>query len=205
ITGSGSLVISGNNRLFLNSATGANTFTGGLVINSTQQVLFQNSGQAGAGTITVNGGAIASNVAGIFIPNAITFTGAMSLGGNGNNQVFTLTGPVTLSGNVFVDTTATVNVYGVVSGNTASLTLTSGAGTLLLANADTYGGGTYLAGGILQLGNNTALGSGAVTFAGGTLNAAITLAAVNNTINLPNTTANITGATNLNFTGQVNL
>ncbi len=192
IIGSGSLVISGNNRLYLNSAAGANTFTGGLVINSTQQVLFNTNNQAGAGTITINGGAIASNTAGITIANPLTITGAVSLGGNGNNNAFLMTGPVTLSGNAFIDTTSTVTASGTVSG-TGAITTTSGGGSLTLISTNTYSGGTILAGGTLSLGSPASLGSGTVTFAGGALNSLYNLT-LSNAVLIPNTTATISGS-----------
>src|SRR5207249_1838669 len=85
-----------------------------------------------------------------------------------------------------------------------SKALTMAGGTLTLANADTYSGGTYLIGGSLSVGHPAALGTGAATFGGGILTAAYKLT-VGNTINIPNTTAVFGGASNLTLSGAVNL
>ena len=57
-----------------------------------------------------------------------------------------------------------LTVSGVISGG-KSLTM-SGAGTLVLSNANTYTGGTTINSGVLQVTNNLALNTAALTFAG---------------------------------------
>ncbi|MEN4918929.1 autotransporter-associated beta strand repeat-containing protein [Achromobacter spanius] len=60
-------------------------------------------------------------------------------------------------------------VAGVISGADPASTLTkTGTGTLVLAGANTYAGGTVLQAGEIKVGADTALGSGALTAAGGT-------------------------------------
>jgi autotransporter-associated beta strand protein len=54
------------------------------------------------------------------------------------------------------------------------------SGTLRLAVANTYAGGTTLAGGTLDVGNGSALGSGSVTLGGGTLSFAAATTIANN-------------------------
>ncbi len=208
LTGPGSLVVTGAGRLYIDSATGANTFSGGLVVNSGDQVLFQNNGQLGTGTITLNGGAIDSNAANTIVSNPVNLNGAFSFGGNGNHNNVIFTGPVTLTGNAFIDTTNTTTLSGVVSGS-GTLALTSGAGALILSNANTYTGGTFLTGGILEVSDNNGLGTGALTVTGGSFAPRDTALALSNTLNLANVTLTIASATtqgeNLAFTGPVNL
>ena len=62
-------------------------------------------------------------------------------------------------------------INGVISGSGGTL-IKTGGGNLILANANTYDGGTTVQAGMLQLGNATALGatSGALTVNGGLLN-----------------------------------
>ncbi len=64
-------------------------------------------------------------------------------------------------------------INGVISSSTGSL-IKTGGGNLVLANANTYGGGTIVQAGMLQLANTTALGatSGPLTVNGGLLNLA---------------------------------
>jgi RHS repeat-associated protein/uncharacterized repeat protein (TIGR01451 family) len=56
----------------------------------------------------------------------------------------------------------------------------SGAGTLSIANANTYGGGTTIGAGTLEANNNSALGSGPVTLSGGTLSNSVSSLLTNN-------------------------
>ena len=107
IAGAGSLIVSGQGRLFLSSAAGANTFSGGLVVNSGNQVLFQNNAQAGTGTLTLNGGAITSNGGSATLSNPVTLNGAFAFvrQRQPNGSTVTFTGPVTMNTNAFIDTT----------------------------------------------------------------------------------------------------
>jgi len=92
--------------------------------------------------------------------------GTLQLGAGGANG--SLGGPVSNSAHLAFnrgdDATFSQPVYG-----TGAVT-NQGPGTLTLAGANTYTGGTTLAGGTLQLGSAGAVGaSGTLTFAGGTL------------------------------------
>jgi len=81
----------------------------------------------------------------------------------GGNSPYLVTNAVTVSpASVTVNTTNSYTIAGSAIAGTASLTK-SGAGTLTLTNANTYSGGTTLAGGTLYVANNNALGTGPVT------------------------------------------
>ncbi len=215
LTGPGSLVVSGQSRVYFNMAANVNTFSGGLVINSANQAIFQNGGNSGSGTITLTGGSYSpTNGNTGTVANAVILNGFISINGNvgstASNSIFT--GPVTLNNNAVIDATNTAIFNGVVSG-TGSLTVASNANgnSVVLNNANTYTGGTFLTGGILQVNNNNSLGaaSNPLTLAGGTLNC-------NTAVNLPNAVtvpafASVTLAAaigqgmNLTFSGTVTL
>ncbi|WP_407051591.1 autotransporter-associated beta strand repeat-containing protein [Methyloraptor flagellatus] len=141
--GTGGLTASGAGTLVL---SGTNTYTGGTTIS--------------AGTLQ-----IASNTA--------LGSGALSLGGGtlSTTGTFTFNRNVTLTSSsaVSVATGTTLTLSGVVSGG-GGLT-TNGAGTLVLSGANTYTGGTTIAGGTVQIAANSGLGNsgGAVTLSDGTL------------------------------------
>jgi fibronectin-binding autotransporter adhesin len=91
------------------------------------------------------------------------------LSGSAGNHV--ISAPVTLNSNLAATIAGgSVTISGVLSDGIAPTTAKSltmdGAGTLVLSNANTYRGGTFINGGILQITNNLALGSGALTFTG---------------------------------------
>ena len=81
--------------------SGANTFTGGLVING-GGVRLRNVTSAGTGPITVNGGGVLS--VGAAIPNAITLNDQSTLGVISAAQTLPATASVTVNGNVTLDT-----------------------------------------------------------------------------------------------------
>ena len=77
----------------------------------------------------------------------------------------TISAPVSLNSNLVVNASAgSLTISGIVSG-AKSVTM-SGAGTLVLSNANTYTGGTVINSGVLQVANNAALSAAAVTFSG---------------------------------------
>ena len=109
ITGPGSLVLSGNNAIFLN--TGVNSYTGGTFINA-GTVINNGSANFGTGAITFNGGAMQTNA------GNQTFSNPLNLGGPAtfNNNSIVFTGPINLNSNVYLVLNNNLFLNGVVSG-----------------------------------------------------------------------------------------
>ena len=141
--------------------TGNNTFSGGLsVLNGTLEVPAPNIANA-AGPLGMN--------TGVTLGAAYNQTGTMLIDNTStSNMPFTLAGGGTGVFNTGPNsTTPTVTLTGLISGD-GDLGKT-GRGTLVLANANTYAGGTTISGGVLRVTNQTgsATGSGPVVVGGG--------------------------------------
>lgn len=159
IAGSGGLTKSGSGTLTLNTA---NTFTGPVALNG-GVVSITELGEAGAPGALGASSAAASNF--VFNGGTLRVTSAQT----NTDRAFTLGA----SGGTFEVTAAngSVQLSGAIGG-AGSLTK-SGAGTILLASANTYTGGTIINGGKIYLAGSTpnrnGLGSGSVTINNGTL------------------------------------
>ncbi len=138
----GSLVKTGGGVWTL---TRANTFGGGTTVNA-GTLSIDNLNELGTGAVTLNGGALRTNV-------ALAFARDIALGAAG--------GTIDTGGN---DATFS----GIFSG--AGLTKT-GAGTLTATGINTHTGGTTINQGVLSVGAENNLGAlaGGLTFGGGTL------------------------------------
>jgi fibronectin-binding autotransporter adhesin len=187
VTGSGALTKTGSGDLNID---GANTFTGGVVINEGRVRL---------------GNAEALNASS---PNSVTFgasaasTAVLELNGNnitvsGLNTNATPGTPVVENANgtsaTLTVNNGTANTYaGTLQDGTGAGPLAlakSGTGTLTLSGSNTYSGGTTLKAGTLVAGSNSALGTADVGVAGGHLRAE----------------AGVTVSNNLNILGSVTL
>ncbi len=144
LAGTGTLTKSGPGTLLLSNA---NSFTGGTVLNA-GTIAIGNNNALGTGGLAFNGGALQAGAAGLTLSNPA------SLGRGG--------GTIDTQSFGFTDA-------GAISGAGALTKL--GAGTLLLSNANSFGGGTSLNAGTIAVGNNNALGTGGLTFNGGALQA----------------------------------
>jgi len=114
-----------------------------------------------------------------------------------SDSTVTLSGPI-LPGSVTVSNTANTYTFtGTAIDGVASLAK-SGAGTLTLASANSYSGGTTLSAGTLVLGNANAIGTGALTITGGSLDSSVV-----NLVNSGNNAQNWNG--DFTFTGTQNL
>lgn len=194
IAGAGTLEMEGSTTLTI-ANSGANTFSGGVNINSgTVQV--GNGGSAGSlgtGPVTDSGSLIFDLNGNSTITNSISGTGSIVQDGTGTitlSSVGSVTGPVTInSGTLALAPSGTISVSGNVTGNGA-LGM-NGPGTVILDDGMvSYSGGTVISNGTLEfnstlppLGNisdngllalevggtlaNNVSGSGAVTIANG--------------------------------------
>ena len=149
ITGSNALVKSGAGKLILSNA--ANGFTGQTYINGGTLQIASNAGlgaQATGAALNLNGGTlqITSNV-GLYNVNPGTNNRNVNLGGNGG--VFDTNGNTLTVAGVLANLTS-----GVPGGLTKA-----GAGSMILAGANTYTGPTIINEGTLQVGNNGTSGS----------------------------------------------
>ncbi len=170
VTGSGALTKTGAGELQID---GANTFTGGLVINDGRVKL----GNAGAlnssspNSVSFGAGATAAAVLEIN-GNSLTISGL--------NTHATPGAPVIENANgtsaTLTVSNSTANTYaGTMQNGTGAGTLAltkSGAGALTLSGNNSYTGGTTLSAGSIVAAHNNALGSGGVLASGGSLFAA---------------------------------
>ena len=187
-----SLTKNGAGTLWL---TGANTFSGGVTLNSGTLKLQGAAalGAAATATLTINGGSLAaysSGGSGLTIGNyAQTWNGdfgfstspffiAANVGVGYNDLNLNLgAGAVSLgsaSGTTRTITTdgyySNLTVGGIISnGATANSLTKNGAGILTLGGVNAFTGGITLNAGVLSLANGAALGSGTLTLNGGNL------------------------------------
>ena len=146
-----SLVKTGTNLLVL---TGANTYSGGTVLNAgTLGIGISSMGSTGAlgsGTVFIHAGSL------VAIGGAQTFNNAVGIVGNfsvGGNQDLTLAGPINLSNAtrvITINNTANTFIAGTVSNGALTK---AGNGLLTVTGALAYNGVTTINGGTLQLGN----------------------------------------------------
>jgi autotransporter-associated beta strand protein len=207
-TGTGTLTLSG-----------ANTYGGGMTL-SDGRLNINNGGTSaansalGTGTFTINGGSI-SNTSGAAVTvgtnNAQVWAGNFTyIGTSGTNNLNLGTGNVTLTGNrqvIVTGTTSTFTVGGTISDGGSGFSLTKGAGgagTLILANTNTYNGGTIVAAGTLVAGADGALGGGNVSLTAASVTLTLQGGVMNNYI-ADTATLSIgftTDIVNLNFNGS---
>ena len=183
--GTANVSLGGNAILTKNSTTTAtlsraNTYTGGTILNAGTLKL-GNATALGTGMLTISNTTtpvptldVTSNLT---VANLETWSSSFIFAGTNS---LTLSGAVALTANDTVTLSAgTLAATGVISGNFSLTQQGTGNGTLVLANANTYTGGTTLAVGTLALGNAAALGTGNVTINGGTLDASAPVTANN--------------------------
>jgi len=156
VSGTGSVTVTGHNNL-----------SGGTSVDSGGVLTVGNAFGLGTGVVALGAGSTIK-----FINGSSSFSNAFTLDGD----------PA-----YFVDTGLTTTLTGVISdGGSPGVVEKTGSGTLVLAGANTYSGGTVLSEGTLRVGANTvfntagdissgiansALGTGTLTFDGGTLQA----------------------------------
>ncbi|MEY4388057.1 MAG: hypothetical protein RLY20_3340 [Verrucomicrobiota bacterium] len=157
-SGSGTLTLTSSNAF-----TGKATVNGGTLSITTGNNLGTPPGSFVADQLTLNGGALQVTASGSINANRGT-----TLGASGG----------TLDIPTGVNFTNAPAVTG--AGSLAKI----GAGALVFANANTYGGGTVISNGTISIGNLGSLGTGGITLAGGTLNPTAAFDALTNDITL---------------------
>jgi autotransporter-associated beta strand protein len=181
----------------------ANSYTGGTTLNGGTLGL-GNAGALGTGALTLTSGILRADTVPVSIANAVTFIGAVTIGGSLN---LTFTGAATLTINITlaVTNTGVTTFAGPVgeSGGAHKLTK-SGNGQLVLSAANTYSGGTVLSAGTLTAGNNGALGTGTLTPSAGTITATGGPISLANAVSLAGSIT-FGGSANLTLTGAVTL
>ena len=207
--GAVSLTKTGNGTLTL---SGANTFSGGTIL-SAGQLNINNGGSSsansavGTGTLTLNGGTIDNTSASgvTLVPNnPQVWGGSFTYAGSVPQNLDLGQGTVTLTATPTVTVNGgTLSVGGVISG-AFGITKT-GAGTLALLNANTFGNNgaadTLVNGGTLVIGNDSALGTSRLNLGeGSTIQSADSSARViTNALNFGGNTT-YAGTGNLKFT-----
>ncbi|MEI6603709.1 MAG: autotransporter-associated beta strand repeat-containing protein [Verrucomicrobiota bacterium] len=149
ISGTGGVTQAGSGTTILN---GTNTFTGTTTLTAGVLSVSVDANLGNANALVFNGGTL-----------QVTGTALTSFGSHATS--------ITSNKSVGLDIEDAANIFTVsqvLSQGTGGLTKT-GAGTLLLTNANTYSGLTTISVGTLAYGTTNALGSGAVTVNGGTL------------------------------------
>ena len=149
--GTSSLTKDGNGTLLL---SGNNSFTGGTNVNGGKLLLGGTNALAG-GALTVSSGSVDLN-------GSTQLVGDVRLLADG----YIGNGTISSSGSVSLD----AGTIAAVIGGTGFVTK-SNAGTVILSQANTYSGGTFLRGGTLDIGINSAIGSGSLYIEGGSLSA----------------------------------
>ena len=186
IGGSGfSLTKSGSGTLVLN---GANTFSGGTVLNGGNLAL-GNAAAIGTGALTLAAGTLLDNVS----THLVTFANTITQNWNGSFGfgLANNTGDMNMgTGAVAMNTSPTIavngipgktilTVGGIITGGANSLTK-AGNGILVLSAANNYTGGTFVNAGQLNINNAAAIGSGTLSINGAIDNTSAALITLSN-------------------------
>jgi autotransporter-associated beta strand protein len=159
---------------------GNNTFSGGVDLNTSAGLNFNNNNSFGTGPIRwgfTGGTATSFTVSAPAASSAITIANAMATKSADTLVMADFAKPVTWSGawtlatgtsTLDVRSNASTTISGIISGTNGTSALTKiSPGTLTLSGANTYQGGTTISGGTLELSNASAkLGTGNVTVTG---------------------------------------
>ncbi|HQU08669.1 MAG: hypothetical protein B7X06_00660, partial [Verrucomicrobia bacterium 21-51-4] len=182
ITGTGdSLTLTNGGSLGPNATItmyGANTFTGGLTVNIAGSTLFATSAQfAGTGTLTLEGGTLASGSWPTITNNVVLNSGSNGFTISGGST-YTFTGTTWTLGaaaqTLSVNTGNTVIINNTMSGGGGGLTINGGGAlTIAGASANTFTGGLSITNATVTLqkaAGTNAIGGGTITInTGGTL------------------------------------
>jgi len=189
-TGNGTLTVnsfSGGYAMTFNLNSTANTFTGPIVLGSTQTSTFNANSlgdSSGAGPIQLGSGTVLGSFnygTGAIAPLTLNYRqivlAGTTAGGtiqNSSNQAITINTNLGISGTgaktlTLGAVTGPTNAWGgsIADGPGSQISLTVSGGTWSLGGANAYSGGTAITGGTVKVGNATALGTGAVNVTSG--------------------------------------
>ncbi|WP_153110542.1 DUF4347 domain-containing protein [Propionivibrio limicola] len=210
----GSLTIGGQSLALASALTVTNGVGDQLTINSALTGTGSSLTKTGAGTLvlsgtntysgttTVSGGTLQTNslgsTSGLNLDGSTLKTHSTSLS---SNAAIAVGG----SGGTFDLSNGSMFLSGVVSGSGALIVNSTNAGNVIRLGANnTYSGGTTLNGGILDLASNTAIGFGALTVNGGKIRSTTSDFTLGNNLILGGTLT-MSGSYALTFNGTVDL
>ena len=154
--------------------SGANTFTGGLTLGSSNTLNIHNASALGSGPFVINGGTIGNTSRAAITTgnNPITINESFTFAGPYDLNLGT--GPITLgtsSGTTrsIAVTGGTLTIRGSIANGTTANSIALSRGTLVLSGANTYSGTTTVGGGELRITGNSAGATGAATVTSGAL------------------------------------
>ncbi len=161
LSGTGSFTKTGDGTLTL---SGSNSYTGGTTLTSGTLVLGDNYALGTTGTLTMNGGDLASSAGGRSIANPVVVTG--TIGGITGDNNLTFTGGASGSGNFVVKGTGTVKISGAENSFRPTGIQVNNGGTLLLGGSNQINSASTavnLAGGTLAMTGTMSDSVGALT------------------------------------------
>ncbi|CAN5422426.1 autotransporter-associated beta strand repeat-containing protein [soil metagenome] len=165
----GSLVKQGGTGVL--TLTGANTYAGTTTVTTGTLIVSGATAAAGTGAMTLAAGTALQIGNGATLVNSAITTGA-GVTISANNGIGTIAGGITLNGATSFDATALtdqLNLNGPIGGLAANTFTKTGAGTVVLASANTYAGNTSVNAGTLRVsGAGANAGAGALALAAGT-------------------------------------
>ena len=164
LTSTKTLTKAGTGTLGLFGANGT-TFTSALTVNA-GRLIVGNTGATGTGLMTIGAATIEAGGAARTITNAVTLS---------NNPTFAGLHDLTFSGvptfgavRTLAVNNPTTTFTGAITGGTTGI-IKTGAGTLVLSGANSFGSGTVMRDGTVVLDSNTAAGSSTITVGNATV------------------------------------
>jgi autotransporter-associated beta strand protein len=209
----------------INDANGSHTIAAPVTLNSNTVVNVTNVGDtftfagnitpANSSTLTIGTGGVGTGLGTValtatYAGNVTINSGTLQLGSATVTNAGAVTGNISDNGTLKFVRSDSYSYSGTISGSGS--VVQAGTGTLTLASANTYGGGTTISSGTIKMGNATALGTGAVTIntpgildvngTGPTLPGIVGTGTVDNTA-AGATLVTINNSSNASFTGVI--
>ena len=212
--------------------SGANTYSGGTLINAGIVGISGNNTALGTGAVTVSNGATLQINQNLTLSNALTINGAGAVNGAidsnaGASNTTTLKGAVTLgssstvssdsgtlaivagvtgTGDLTVNGAGNTTISSAITTGTGALNVnTSGSGSVTLSGANTYTGATTVNSGALSLSGSSTTIQGALIQNGGTINETTSSQIGSaSAVTLNSGTLNLSNGTSQTLTGNLN-